>query len=72
MLTLETTPSTLIRDTLDQLRELYHAVKKKTKKREEEASYHHKDEEDRWLDLAHFTSTATRGSEQQEEENTNE
>ena len=64
MSTLETTPSTSIRDTLDQLRELYHAVKKKTKKRED----YHKEEEDGQLDLAHFTSTATRGSEQQEEE----
>ena len=64
---METTPSTLMRDTLDQLRELYHAVKKKTKKREE-ASYYHKEEKDGRLDLAHFASTATSGSEQQEEE----
>ena len=51
----ETTPTTLIRDTLDQLRELYHAVKKKTKKREEEVSYYHDAEEDGQLGLAHFT-----------------
>ena len=44
------------------------AKKKKTKKREEEMSYYHKEEEDGRLDLAHFTSTAISGSEQQEEE----
>ena len=68
MLTLETTPSTSIGDTVDQLRELYHAVKKKTRKREEVASYYHKVEEDGQLSLAHFASTTTSGSEQQEEE----
>ena len=55
MSTQEATPTTSIRDTLDQLRELYHAVKKKTKKREGEASYYHDAEEDGQLGLAHFT-----------------
>ena len=54
-------------DTLDQLRELYHTVKKRTKMKEEEASYHHK-EGDGQLDPAHFANTATSGSKQQEKE----
>ena len=40
--------------TIDQLRELYHAVKKTTKKREGEVSYYHEAEEDGQLGLVHF------------------
>ena len=68
MSTQETTLSTSIRDILDQLRELYHSVKKRTKKREEEGSYYHNTEEDGQLGPAHFTHTTTSGSEQPEEE----
>ena len=57
-----------MRDTLDQLRELYHAVKKQTKKKEEEEASHHYEEEDGRLDPAHFPNTATSRSKQQEEE----
>ena len=36
-------------NTLDQLRELYYAVKKKTKKREGEASYYHEASDDSFI-----------------------
>ena len=42
----ETTPTTSIGDTLDQLGELYHAVKKRTKKKKGEVSYYQEAEDD--------------------------
>ena len=49
----ETTPTTSIRDTLDQIRELYHAVKKRTKKKEGETSYYQEAEDNGQLGPAH-------------------
>ena len=66
MSTIQATSSTSKQDTLDQLRELYHAVKKQTKKKEEEASHHYK--EDGQSDPSHFPNTATSRNEQREEE----
>ena len=54
MLTQETTPTTSIHNTLDQLRELYHAAKKRTKKKEGEESYYQEAEDDGHLDPVHF------------------
>ena len=48
------TSTTSICDTLDQLRELYHMVKKRTKKKEGEVSYYQKPEEDGQLGPVHF------------------
>ena len=54
MSTQEATPMTSIRDALDQLRELYHTVKKKTKKKEGDLSYYQKVEDDGQLGPVHF------------------
>ena len=56
-----------MRDTLDQLRELYNAVNKRTKKKEEEEEPGHYQEGKR-PSPAHFLHTADTGSEQPEEE----
>ena len=53
---IQPTPSTSMRDTLDQLRELSNTVKKRTKKKEEEE------------EPGHYLRTADTGSEQPEEE----
>ena len=50
----EATTTTSIHDTLDQLRELYHEVKKRTKKREGEASYYQETEDDGQLGPVRF------------------
>ena len=49
----ETMPTTSICDPLDQLRELYHTVKKRTKKKEE-LSYYQEAEDDGQLGPVHF------------------
>ena len=69
MLTRPTSSSTTIRDTLEQLRELYNTVKKKTKNKEEEEPAHY--QEDRRPGPAHFLDTPhamDTGREQPEEE----
>ena len=50
----DTGNNTSIRETLDQLRELYHAVKKKTTKKEGEASYYQEAEDNGQLGPVHF------------------
>ena len=69
MPTIPSQSSTTIRDTLEQLRELYNAVKKKTKNKEEEEPAHC--QEDRLPGRAHFLDTphlTDTGREQQEVE----
>ena len=69
-LTIPASSSTTKRDTLEQLRELYNAVKKKTKNKEEEEEPAHC-QEDRWPGPAHFLGklhTTDTGREQPEEE----
>ena len=55
-----------MKDTLDQLRELYYTVKKRTKKKEEEEEPDYYQEERR-PGPAHFLHTADTGREQPEE-----
>ena len=66
--TIPSTSSTSMRDTLDQLRELYHAVKKKAKNKEEEEEEVALYQEDRQPGPTHLLHTAYTGREKSEEE----